>query len=1106
MAADQVQFQQLLNSLLSTDNDVRQQAEDAYNNLPRDVKVTHLLGTIQNGQQSEEARQMAAVLLRRLFTSEFTEFYKELPQESQAQLLQQILLAVQQEVTPNLRRKICEVVAEVARSLTDDDGNNQWTDILQFLFQCANSPSAQLQESALRIFASVPSIFGNQEAQYLDLIKQMLAKSLEPTADVEVRFQAVRAIGAFILHHKAEETSVFKHFSDLLPRMIMITAESIEAQDDQSLLKLLIDMTETCPKFLRPQLETIFEMCMKVFGTADVEDSWRHLVLEVMVSLSENAPAMVRKRADKYIVALIPLVLQMMTDLEDDEEWAKSDVVTDEDNSDNNVIAESSLDRLACGLGGKTVLPHVMNALPNMLGHTDWKQRYAALMAISAIGEGCHKQMETMLDQIMAGVLNFLRDPHPRVRYAACNAIGQMSTDFAPVFEKKFHEQVIPGLLSLLDDVQNPRVQAHAGAALVNFSEDCPKHILTRYLNGIMSKLENILNSKFKELVEKGNKLVLEQVVTTIASVADTCEKEFVAYYDRLMPCLKFIIQNAKSEDLRMLRGKTIECVSLIGLAVGREKFITDAGDVMDMLLKTHTEGDLPDDDPQTSYLITAWARMCKILGKQFEQYLPLVMGPVMHTAAMKPEVALLDNDEVEDIEDDVDWSFINLGEQQNFAIRTAGMEEKASACEMLVCYARELKEGFADYAEEVVRLMVPMLKFYFHDGVRTAAAESLPYLLDCAKIKGPQYLEGMWLYICPELLKVIGTEPEADVQSELLNSLAKCIETLGPNCLNEEAMTQVLEIITKYMGEHFERADKRLQARNEEDYDDGVEEELAEQDDTDTYILSKVVDISHALFVTNKAQFLPYFDRIAPHFIKLLEPNRSWSDRQWGICAFDDVIEFCGPACAAYQQIFTPPLLQYVADKSPEVRQAAAYGCGVLGQFGGEHFAVTCAQIIPLLVQVISDPKSREPENVNPTENAIAAVSKILKYNSTAIQNVDEIIALWFSWLPVTEDADEAPHIYGYMCDLIQANHPIVLGNNNTNLPRIVSIIAQAFVTKVVASLSDVGTRMLGIVKQVESNPEVFQACASILTPEQQYALQDAYRELAAGAVPATA
>ena len=49
------------------------------------------------------------------------------------------------------------------------------------------------------------------------------------------------------------------------------------------------------------------------------------------------------------------------------------------------------------------------------------------------------------------------------MRYAACNAIGQMSTDFAPNFQKKFHEKVVPGLLLVLDDNNNPRVQAHAG-------------------------------------------------------------------------------------------------------------------------------------------------------------------------------------------------------------------------------------------------------------------------------------------------------------------------------------------------------------------------------------------------------------------------------------------------------------------------------------------------------------------------------------------------------------------------------------------------------------------------------------------------------------------
>lgn len=32
-------------------------------------------------------------------------------------------------------------------------------------------------------------------------------------------------------------------------------------------------------------------------------------------------------------------------------------------------------------------------------------------MAISAVGEGCHKQMEALLPQIMDGVIQYLQDP-----------------------------------------------------------------------------------------------------------------------------------------------------------------------------------------------------------------------------------------------------------------------------------------------------------------------------------------------------------------------------------------------------------------------------------------------------------------------------------------------------------------------------------------------------------------------------------------------------------------------------------------------------------------------------------------------------------------------
>ena len=74
---------------------------------------------------------------------------------------------------------------------------------------------------------------------------------------------------------------------------------------------------------------------------------------------------------------------------------------------------------------------------------------------------------------------------------------------------------------------------------------------------------------------------------------------------------------------------------------------------------------------------------------------------------------------------------------QQKFGIKTAGLDEKCTAMQMLVVYAKDLQEGFANYAESVATIMIPHLKFFFHELVRAAAAEILPYLLECVKSNG---------------------------------------------------------------------------------------------------------------------------------------------------------------------------------------------------------------------------------------------------------------------------------------------------------------------------------------------------------------------------------
>uniref|UniRef100_A0A671P5U2 Importin-5 n=1 Tax=Sinocyclocheilus anshuiensis TaxID=1608454 RepID=A0A671P5U2_9TELE len=1033
--AEQQQFYLLLSNLMSPDNTVRKQSEETYDTIPGQTKISFLLQAIRDASAAEEVKQMAAVLLRRLLSSSFEEVYPSLAIDVQTAIRTELLAGIQSEVSSNIRKKVCDIAAELSRNLIDDDGNNQWPEILKFLFDSVNSQDVSLREAALHIFWNFPGIFGNQQQHYMEVIKRMLVQCMQDQENPQIRTLAARAAASFVLSNESN-TALLKHFSDLLPGILQAVNESCYRGDD-SVLKSLVEIADTAPKYLRPNLEATLQLSLKLCADTNLTNMQRQLALEVIVTLSETAAAMLRKHTN--IVAQIPQMLSMMVDLEEDEEWAMADELEDDDFDSNAVAGESALDRIACGLGGKIVLPMIKQHIMQMLQNRD-------RLEVQAHRQLCFPHSDPL--------------QHPRVRYAACNAIGQMATDFAPTFQKKFHDKVISALLQTMEDQSNPRVQAHAAAALINFTEDCTK-------------------------------LVLEQVVTSIASVADTAEEKFVPYYDLFMPSLKHIVENAVQKELRLLRGKTIECISLIGLAVGKEKFMPDASAVMQLLLKTQTDfNDLEDDDPQISYMISAWARMCKILGKEFQQYLPVVMGPLMKTASIKPEVALLDTQDMENMSEDDGWEFVNLGDQQSFGIKTAGLEEKATACQMLVCYAKELKEGFVEYTEQVVKLMVPLLKFYFHDDILHEIT-SMPLLLECARVRGPEYLTQMWHFMCDALIKSIGTEPDSDVLSEIMHSFAKCIELMGDGCLNNEHFEELGGIMKGKLEEHFKNQEVRQAKRQDEDYDEQVEETLQDEDDNDVYILTKVSDILHSIFSSYREQVLPWFEQLLQLIVSLICPHRPWADRQWGLCIFDDIIEHCSPSSFKYAEYFLRPMMQALCDTSPEVRQAAAYGVGVMAQFGGESYRPAFTEAVPLLVGVIQSPDSRAKENANATENCISAVAKVMKYRPECV-SVNEILPHWLSWMPLNEDKEEAVHTFNYLCDLIESNNPIVLGPDNTNLPKIFIIIADGVVNESIKGEDGCSKRLANVIRQVQVSGGLWTQCVSALNEMQQKAIQD--------------
>ncbi len=681
----------------------------------------------------------------------------------------------------------------------------------------------------------------------------------------------------------------------------------------------------------------------------------------------------------------------------------------------NHVAGEQCMDRLANKLGGQTILAPTFSWLPQMMNSVVWRDRHAALMAISAISEGCRELMVGELNQVLALVVPALKDPHPRVRWAGCNALGQMSTDFAGTMQEKYHQIVVPAIIPVLKSPE-PRVQAHAAAALVNFCEEAEKVILEPYLDDLLTHLFQLLQSP--------KRYVQEQALSTIATIADSAEAAFSKYYDTLMPLLFSVLQQENTKELRLLRAKAMECATLIALAVGKERLGNDAMTLV-QLLASIQQNITDTDDPQAQYLMHCWGRMCRVLGKDFLPFLPSVMPPLLELASAKADIQLLDDEEqVEQVQQEEGWELVPL-KGKVIGIKTSALDDKHMAIELLVVYAQVLEGDFAPFVAEIMeKIALPGLAFFFHDPVRVVSAKCVPQLLNSYKkaFGNPsQQLQGLWNVTIEKLLEVLSAEPAIDTLAEMYQSFYESVEVMGKGCLTQKHMETFIESAQSALDDYKERVKGRAEEAEDVNREEGEEEseEILFAIEDDQTLLSDMNKAFHCIFKNHGVDFLPSWRALASTyeaFLKSSDPTQ----RQWGLCIMDDVLEFCGEKSWEFNAYIIEPLIAGCRDPAPANRQAAAYGVGVAAHKGGQNWSGFLGAAVQLLFQVTQIPNARDEDNVFATENACAAIAKILHFNSSQVQNIDETISRWIDTLPVVNDEEAAPYAYAYLAELI--------------------------------------------------------------------------------------
>lgn len=652
-----------------------------------------------------------------------------------------------------------------------------------------------------------------------------------------------------------------------------------------------------------------------------------------------------------------------------------------------------------------------------MMSSTAWRDRHAALMAISAISEGCRDLMVGELDQVLALVIPALQDPHPRVRYAGCNALGQMSTDFAGTMQDKYHAIVLTHIIPVLASVE-PRVQAHAAAALVNFCEEAERKVLEPYLADLLQNLLQLLRSE--------KRYVQEQALSTIATIADSAETAFAQYYDTLMPLLFNVLKEEQSKEYRLLRAKAMECATLIALAVGKEKMNQDALNLVQLL--GHIQQNIVDaDDPQSQYLLHCWGRMCRVLGPDFVPYLPGVMPPLLSVAAAKADIQLLDDEaQIDQVEQDEGWELVPL-KGKIIGIKTSALEDKNTAIELITIYAQILESAFEPYVLQTMeKIAVPGLAFFFHDPVRVSSAKLIPQLLNAYRKahgdQSPGFAE-MWNKVAEKIIEVLSAEPTVDTLAEMYQCFYESVEVVGKNCLTQQHMQAFIDSAKSTLDDYQLRVNGRLEEQADvEEGEEDLDYEYAVEDDQN--LLSDMNKAFHTIFKNQGTTFLPSWQRLLPFydtFITSSDPTQ----RQWALCIMDDVLEFCGTEAWNYKDHIMQPLAAGLQDANAANRQAAAYGVGVAAQKGGPAWSDFVAASIPSLFQVTQIHQSRTEEHVFATENASASIAKILHFNASKVQNAQEIVANWITTLPITFDEEAAPYAYSFLAQLIDQYVP---------------------------------------------------------------------------------
>uniref|UniRef100_A0A6U9NR28 TOG domain-containing protein n=1 Tax=Zooxanthella nutricula TaxID=1333877 RepID=A0A6U9NR28_9DINO len=1057
---------ELLKALISGQNQERKQAEQLFNGAKAsepDSLVLGFLGVVGDEACDEALRRQAAVLLRQLVTRATEKDFalSRMAAATRQQLATELLGLFERLTNPKLQQKVGEVVAKLADACCDKDdqrgwlapGQRGWPGLLQTVFRLANAAgnsNVACCESAIRLVKDLVPTFKDELSQCQQELGAVVQHGLA-NQNTKIRCCSLVLVCELVGELDKKDWAPLTATANVLTQVLQQLATD-NAQDElQECLQNYLEAANLQPDFFKQQLSSTMEpaqLLAKFVKTRQgLEEGVRSLALEWLVVYTERKSKWLAKSLPNFAALALECCMDFMLEVEDGDdalkEWAErmDDEEGEEDVDELYHNGEEAIDRIVEAMTMEASSAALFALVERFCQQDAWQAKLAALTAVKQTVE--YVEESAHMNAMAKLLFQHVEHPHPRVRYTALHAIGQLSNDQAPEFQDSWHQTVMPVLLKKMDDPVD-RVAAMAMSAFVSFGEELDNAIMIKYAGGVMEKL-------LQRLQSTKHRMVQEESITSIAVIAGVIEKDFAQYYDRIMPMLKQLLMMRADEKTGRLRGKAFECMSLLGLAVGKEKFAADAKEAMQAMLQTPLEAD----DLQREYINEASQRICKCLKKDFAPFLPHILPGTL-------KALRLDADEVKDgaADDDDDRHEITTADGKLVKVRSSKFEEMLQAAQLLNTYCVELEAEFWDFIPKAAEGLLPLLEAsgemaIMCDEARSAAFQCWASLIKCASIAAkeknfpvkPTLANDLLRTFLQKTIPALQQDEDPDSLRNAADGLSECLKNVEPGALSGQEVVQLTQQLFSFIDGSFKRtieADKERKAsaagappelQDDEDEEDAGEDEEA--------CRRSLEDAIGSVMQSAPQEFLQCLPECSTRIQQWLATKEHKPLALFLAC---DIIKNLKELSEQAWPVIMPAVLDSLGNKDADVRIPAAYAVNLAAPL--PKFADAAPQAFQRLAQLIGGPapKKRDNQAKVAMDNCVSAMFSLAKHQ---LPRCPPDVKAWpcvIAKLPLRDDEDEAKTVHKGVADLLLEQHAGLLGPDAAHLGQVLSCLAEVY------------------------------------------------------------